>query len=66
MGGEQAIERASEDGRKKELVSCGGGALRQRGACGMAGNAVEGSEWRTCTDGVGVVGPVGGEGREGG
>ncbi len=61
-GVEQAIERASEEGWKGELVSCGSDVLRQRGACGfcgMAGNATEGSEWRTCIDGVG------GEGREG-
>ncbi len=54
------MEQASEEGRKRELVSCCGGVLRQQEACGMAGNAAEGSEWRTCTDGVG------GEGREGG
>jgi hypothetical protein len=38
------IERVSVEGRKRELASCGGGVLLQRGACGMAGNAAKGGK----------------------
>jgi hypothetical protein len=46
-----ALGRATAAGWvKRELVSCCSGVLQQRGACGMAGNAAEGSEWNTCID----------------
>jgi hypothetical protein len=50
------MNKRSSERARRELESCSGGVLQQRGACGLAGNASEGSEWRTCTDGVGREG----------
>ena len=47
-------------------MRCGSGVpvLQQRGACGMAGNAAERSEWRRAHASTGWVGKEGREGRE--
>jgi hypothetical protein len=58
------MERARKEGRKRELVSCGSGVLQQRGACGMAGNAAERSEWRRANASTGWVRKDGSESSE--
>ena len=45
-------------------MRCGSGVLQQRGACGMAGNAAERSEWRRAHASTGWVGKGGRKGRE--